>query len=413
MFMFAMATQIVISRALGPEGKGLYSLAWLTAIAVVTLTHGYLSAANSHFAGRYPVERPALVGNSFLISGVWGTAVVVITYTVVFRFRGGIIPELNSHLWLMVLAAIIPLILFECSNGIIMGLDWMRRFSLILTLRKALLFFGVLLLWLIGRISVESAIAMWLASSIISPILQMGSAWCRINWRIKVSIPLLKRVIAFVAQAHAANVFTFLTIRVDMFLIAYFLTIKEVGYYSIAIGMTETIKYLPTAISHVLIPYISKRDNQAGDKITPRLSRLGLTISFLVAIFLAIVGSLLIKVVFGEAFLPAYPALLLLLPGAVIYTLATMLAGDLIGRGLPKYAMYISMITLITNVAVNLILIPRFGIVGAAISSSITQSLTGFMFLYAFLRESQTPVLETLVIRRNDIKDVIKAIRHR
>ncbi len=411
LFLFGTAVQIVVSRALGPSGKGLFSLTLLSANTLVILAHGSLSAANSHFMGRFPDARRALVGNSFLLALVWGAIVALVAYFFIIVQHVSFVPDLGSRLWLIALAAIIPLMLLEFSHGLVMGLDWIRRFSLTLLLTELLVFVGVALLWWMGKLTVLTAVLVWFSARTICAFLQAGSAWWRVGWRIAISFHWFKRVTRFILQAHVANVFSFLKQRIDMFIIAYYLTAQDVGYYSIAFGMLMVLWYLPTAISQVLIPHISWRDNQAGDQLTPKLSRFGFSISVICAVLIASLGWLLIKIMFGEAFLPAYPALLLLLPGGIIYTLAKMMAGDLIGRGLPKYAMWISIFAFVGNVVINLILIPKFGIVGAAIASSITHGFTGSMFFYAFKRESGIRTLDALLVTRSDIQEVIQAVR--
>jgi len=410
-FVFSTATQVMIARTLGPSGKGLFSLTLLTAVTLVTLAHGSLSAANSHFTGRYPEDRPSLVGNSFFLALAWGAVVIAISYAIAHWFRGGIIPALNPQLWLIVLVSLIPLLLFEFANGLVMGLDWMKRFSLVLWLKEALLLVGILVLWRLKVLTTGSAALIWLMTCIISSLMQAGSAWWRIGKKLALSVNLIKRVASFSLQAHVANVFSFLKQRVDMFLIAYFLSLDQVGYYSVAMAMISTLWYLPAAIAQVLIPHISWRDSQAGNQLTPRLCRFGFAVSVIGAVMLGLVGWLLIRGLFGTAFLPAFPALLLLLPGGVLYTLAKMLAGDLIGRGLPKYAMVISIAAFVVNIIINILLIPRYGIMGAAIASSVAHGFTGIMFLAAFLRVSGMPIREVLLLQRNDLQVLFRTIR--
>ena len=413
LFVFGTAIQIVIARSLGPAGKGLYSLTLLSAIIVVNLTHCSLSSANSHFMGRYPEYRKALVGNSFALAFFWGLLISFVLYLVAFKYRPVYIPELNPQLWWLAIFAVIPLMLLEFSNGLVMGLDWMKRFSLGLILKEVLVFVGVLVLWLAHIISVESAVKIWLIACISVALLQAFSAWWRVGWKIAIDLRLLRKVGSFIFQAHVANAFSFLKLRIDMFIIANFLTVEEVGYYSVAMAMIQALWYLPTAISQVLIPHISRRNNQAGDQLTPRLSRFGFAVSLLGAILMALLGYPVIRALFGNVFMPAVPALLLLLPGAVVYTLAKMLAGDLIGRGLPKYAMYISIATLVVNVVVNIILIPRMGILGAAIASSLTHGCTGILFLMAFIRESKLRTSDVLWMKRGDFREILANVKRK
>ena len=65
---------------------------------------------------------------------------------------------------------------------------------------------------------------------------------------------------------------------------------------------------------------------------------------------------------------------------------------------------------LAVNVAANLVLVPRLGINGAAISSSISYGLTALITLFVFRRLAGRGWLETLVIRRTDVRAAGRAV---
>ncbi|MDP8228473.1 MAG: oligosaccharide flippase family protein [Candidatus Electryoneaceae bacterium] len=412
-FLLALGTQIVIARTLGPTGKGMFSLTLLVANIIVAFAHGSLSNANSHFIGRHPESRSALVGNSFFLAFVWGAIVTLAAMKWGDDLCNRFVPDIDRHLFGMAMIAIIPLLLFEFSNGLVMGLNLMRRFSATLILREGLVLGGVGSLAYFDIISVDTAVAVWVSASIIAAVVQGGSAWMRVGWGITVSPKLLKDMAVFSFQSHAANLSTFLRLRFDMFLVAYFLSMTEVGYYSVAVGMIAVLWYIPTAIAQVLIPHISERDDKAGDHLTPLLARLGFSVALVGGTVLGGAGWWLIRFVFGEAFSPAYIPLLLLVPGGVIYSLGKVLAGDLLGRGLPQYAMIISILSLIINISANLFLIPLMGIAGAALSASLTQAFSGLMFLYFFLKHSASPIGDMFLLKKEDFTRLYQSLRRR
>ncbi|NQT33740.1 polysaccharide biosynthesis C-terminal domain-containing protein [bacterium] len=413
--LFGMSAQIILARTLGPSGKGTFSLAMAVASTLAVLAHMSLSSANSHFAGRHPDHRRAMVGNSLLLAFLWGAIVTGVVIYLKNRIPAAYLPSLSDRLWGMVLVAIIPLLLFEFSNGLVLGLNWIRRFSLTLILKEALLLTGVGWLAYKGVLSVECAVAVWILACVAVAILQASSAWFRVGLSITVSPRLLWRMATFSLQSHTANVFGFLRLRFDWFMIDYFLDQRELGYYTIACMLIYALWYLPIAIAQVLIPHISSRisrDTEAGNELTPVLARLGTSVALLGALLLGVLGYPIILLLPGEEFLPAYPALLIMLPGGVMLGLARILAGDLIGRGLPKYSMVISISAFVINVVVNLIFIPKFGILGAAATASITHIFAGMMYVYFFTRVSGVRVRELLIMRKEDFTGLLHLLRH-
>ena len=91
--------------------------------------------------------------------------------------------------------------------------------------------------------------------------------------------------------------------------------------------------------------------------------------------------------------------------------LARVLAGDLIGRGLPRYSMVIAITAFVINVAVNLIFIPKFGILGAAATASITHIFAGMLYIYFFTRVSGVRVRELLIMRKEDFTNLLSYLR--
>ena len=401
-FVLATIVQVILARSLGPSGKGLFALTTLAITTMVMLAHGSLSAANSHFTGRIADERHLLVGNSLFIGFVWGAIISGVYLLLILKFRLDFFPEISDRLWGMAITAIIPLLLLELFNGVIIGLNWIKRFNLTLLAREVLILGGIVYLVRLGKLSVETGIGIWVSAIVIVAVFQVGSAWMKVDRGISISPSLFGQMAFFSLKSHVANVFSFLKLRFDWFLVGYFLSSTDVGIYSVAVQMTSILWYVPTAISQILVPHISWRDDQAGNKLTPRLCRIGFTSGLTGAILLLLFGNLVIITVFGTAFRHAYPALVCLLPGAILFALGRILAGDLFGRGKPEFAMIISILTFVFNFGVNLLFIPRFGIIGAAIASSITHGITGLLFLYFFLRESHVSVADVFIMKRED-----------
>ena len=412
-FLFGFAAQIVLARSLGPEGKGFFTLVITVVNIFFTFIHGSLGSANSHFTGRQPRWAAAIFGNSVTIALVVGGSVVLLFL----NFAGGILPQILPKVDLSLVKAtiiVLPfLLLLDYSGMIVMGQDRIARFSLILTSREFLFVTTSLLLLILSGLHVQDALQAWVSVAVFISLFACWSAWAGGGFKFQVKPLVWASMAKFSVQAHVANLTTFLKMRADMLIMAYFMSVTDVGYYSIAIAIVAALWYLPASVAQVLIPHISHRDNSAGDILTPRLCRITVFVNIIVGFLIGRFGWIAIKVIFGEQFLPAFPALLILLPGAVLFSLAKLLSGDLGGRGLPRYAMVISTIVMFINIGVNLVLIPLWGIKGAALTASFTHALAGLMFLWAFSHESGVAFKDALIIKRDDFQllhDAIKGV---
>ena len=420
--LFGMSAQIVLARTLGPSGMGMFSLTLATACTIAILAHLSLSSANAHFTAVIRDHRRAMVGNSFLLAFLWGAIVTGVVIYLKNRLPVAYHLSLNDRLWGMALVAIIPLLLFEFSNECVSLLAPSKRRFTAAFQRDTLLLAGVGWLAYTRVLSVESAVAVWVLACAAVAILSSSSAWFRAGLRITVSPRLLWRNLTrFLrdrelpgvgdARLNMSNVFSFLMLRFDVLIIGYFLSSSELGYYSIACMLLYLLWYLPIAIAQLLIQHISSHGAETGNELTPVLARLGTSVALLGAILLGTLGFPIIMLLPGEVFSPAYPALLIMLPGGVMLGLARILAGDLIGRGLYRHSMVIAISAFVINVAVNLIFIPKFGILGAAATASITHIFAGMMYIYFFMRVSGVSAGELLIMRKEDFTNLLPYLR--
>ena len=112
-----------------------------------------------------------------------------------------------------------------------------------------------------------------------------------------------------------------------------------------------------------------------SEKLTPVIARFIFALMGLSCIVVLLIGKFFIELVFGVDFLPAYPSLILLLPGMIALGLYGIIKIDLFGRKMPGTVSLLTGIAVAVNLALNYFTIPRWGIRGAAISSSFSYLL--------------------------------------
>lgn len=126
-------------------------------------------------------------------------------------------------------------------------------------------------------------------------------------------------------------------------------------------------------------------------------------------ILLAIFAKPLIVILYGQEFVQSGTVLLILLPGAFLLGLEVIAAGDIAGRGYPWPAALVWIPLFGLNVLGYLLLIPRFGINGAALSTTITFALA-FIYLTAYLKKmSGFSLRQMFVPRLEDVRTMVKS----
>jgi O-antigen/teichoic acid export membrane protein len=116
------------------------------------------------------------------------------------------------------------------------------------------------------------------------------------------------------------------------------------------------------------------------------LPTLGLTI--LCGLALAVAGGPFIRFLFSDRFSAAYLPMVALLPGAAMLGSAKVLSNNLAGRGFPHYNAIVSGTSLVVTITGDLLLIPRWGVLGASIASSLAYAVTLILTMFFFRRAS-------------------------
>jgi O-antigen/teichoic acid export membrane protein len=122
------------------------------------------------------------------------------------------------------------------------------------------------------------------------------------------------------------------------------------------------------------------------------------------AVVLGATARWLVPFIFGQAFAPSVTPLWLLLPGTVAFTIPNILNAHLAGRGRPQISALAAGISLVATVSLDVLLIPRLSIAGAALASSIAYVVTALVVLTIFRRLTGLPWSAVLVLNAGDVR---------
>jgi O-antigen/teichoic acid export membrane protein len=170
-----------------------------------------------------------------------------------------------------------------------------------------------------------------------------------------------------------------------------------------AVGLAEMIFLFPRAVSNVFFPQVAASSQEDSNRQVALVSRVTLLVSGMFAFLLVPAAAVMILLVL-PAFVPSIAPLLVLLPGVVALSAAGVVSGYLTGIGRPGITSVISLISLAVNIVANLILIPKFGIVGASAASLVSYTLSTLMLTAIAARLSGTPVAAFWIPRISDVR---------
>lgn len=399
--LFSAVSVVVISRTLGPSGRGAYSLIILAPYVLLVLGNLGISYANVYYLGKGARIESVFI-NSIVLAFFFGVLLaglfsIWLGYFQKLFFRGIPISGLVLSIW----TTPFIILIFYCSY--ILLVKDIQRFNIVNVLLTALPLAG-LPIFLFGfrmglmGVVISYAVGM-LGTAMVSVLFVRKYALLRLRF---FDIKLLWQSIAFGVKAYLFYLTQFLNSRLDLLLVAYFLPLAQVGFYSIATSIFEAVGRVPAAIALALFPAISSMEGKRRDQLTAKACRHTLFIILICLLVLFFSARFLILSIFGMRFAPVLAPLWWLFPGMVSAGLYNVLLHDLTGRGRPEMGAYASLVSLFFTVGLDLFLIPRYGITGAAIASSMAYTCGAVLMVVFFYKNSTVTFLEILLIRRQD-----------
>jgi O-antigen/teichoic acid export membrane protein len=415
--LLIFATDILLARALGPTAKGRFALVLLFSQLAATLIGLGMDQALGVVAGRSRSDARRGFANALVWTAVVGGASVVVSLWLFAGLNGGIpdgplstlIPNLSVAQFTFGALAIPAELLFNLGLFALLGRHEVAAYSGIRLLRRASLL--ALLVGVALAASLDLTAVLWL--NLISLALTLAAvAWASFRAGIvggRPSAALLGEELSFGGRAVVGTLAERLLFRADAFIINAIVGVRATGIYSVTSGIAETLWYVPNALGVVMFSRAVDPTADAG-RTAAILTRTTLALSIVLAIPTALLGPRLVRLVYGPQFADAGVALRLIVPGVVAYSVVAILSRYLTGRGRPGTGTLILVFGLVVNVAANLVLVPVYGINGAAAASSISYGLTALVTIVVFARLSGRGVVETLVIRRSDVRAASAAL---
>jgi stage V sporulation protein B len=411
-FAIGLTTTLVISRILGPDGKGEY-----VAVLAVPGLLGALGVFGLPSAINYFSARGTSIGG-LLRTGVLLTAILS---AILMSFVWLAMPWLSELLhWdrptadlVRVILLVIPAALMTTfAMSVLYGRQQVRTYSAILIGQGASTLILSTLLVAVFRFGVPGAVASsivvtWLAT--VADIVAV-TLLARRNPGGK---PVSYRGLAgYAVKVYPASITSYFNYRIDTYIIQAVLLAPKVplGLYSMAVTMAELIFYVPDSVTMILLPRVAGLPPEEANALLPRVSRLTVLLTTMAALALipaAFVGIHLVLPRFNDCL----PAFLVLLPAVVSLSLSKVSSSYIAGRGRPGPISVGSAIAVAINVAANLILIPIFGIEGAALASLISYSASALFLLSVAGRISHHSLLELIVPGRAEVATLAAGVR--
>lgn len=223
------------------------------------------------------------------------------------------------------------------------------------------------------------------------------------------------RVVAmlwYAARTGAVSLVSLLNYRADIYIVATMGTPEMLGMYSVAVSAAETLLAVTQVTGVVATPHIGSMDERASAALTARCVRHNVLISGVSSGALALVAPFAVHLLYGPAFLPVIPAMRVLIVGVFALSLGSpMSAFFTIRLARPGVPFVLASLSAVICAGVSIALLPRIGLVGAALGSTLGYAISQSIAIVYFSRTASVPVETIILPRLSDISAYTGAIR--
>lgn len=200
-----------------------------------------------------------------------------------------------------------------------------------------------------------------------------------------------------------ANILQLLNYRMNYYLIDHFWGKATLGIYAVGNQVSEGVWLISQSMGTVLYPKISNtNDNQYSAKLTLFFMKISGVVTLFLIVILLFLPTTFYTYIFGTEFIQVKTVILSLSIGVFFLAMTKIFANFFSGTGKPQINTISSALGLFIVTISGLILIPRWGFVGAGITASVTY-FSSFVFLLIMFVNKTEMSLKSFAINRHDI----------
>ncbi len=377
---------ILLGRYLGAGDLGLYRMVFTIYGIAMLFTAIGIPAAIIKCVAEFKYDEGK--SDAIVSSGVITSLIIGIVFSMLFYFFSGIFEGLFNMPGLSGLLKILsPVFPFALVGGALLGFlngcREMKKYGTSMIIQSVLMVIVTVVLIYYG-FGVAGAVIGIVLSSVGSCSFLILVSRNYFKFTLSEYVKTTKKLLRFGAQILAAGSINEINNQLDIILIGFFLISADVGYYAVAIGLSRFFWLIPLSVQKITYPatstYWSENNHTALNNMFNKSMKYCTVILVLVGLGVGFFAEEIITIIFKEDFVCAVLPLQILLIGTVIRgSIAQPIGGSLSGIGRPDLMLKIVAFMMVINVILDIILIPKIGIVGAAIATTI--SLVGGAFL--------------------------------
>ncbi len=373
--------RVFLSRSLSMEDFGLfYAVSAFMGIFILVRYLG-LNQATAKFIPEFLSKKEYGKIKTLIVLVLGAQSLTVIAFSaLVFIFKDQITISLfkasgaDAVLMLMVLS-FFPSMFFVLFQTVFQGYQKLREYALVEPVRIFTTFIFSMLLISQGAAGVAMA---YLIASVFTTLIFLASFLKLgiLGYKIDLSKKFVVDIFKFSTPVLISGIAVVLIGYADTLILTFFRNLEDVALYQVALPTSQLLLVFSSSIAAVSLPLISglyatKKTEEIGKTIKIMTFSLVLVLVPFVILFISSADAI-IGIIFGPSFLGASETLQILSVSMLIYSVFIIFQTTLDAIGKPFLNTKIMFVIAAVNIILNIMLVPLFGILGAAVASFIS-----------------------------------------
>lgn len=364
---------IMLSRGLGDAGRGAVAAAYGNTIVLGWAFQIGVPNAASYFAKDIDSRRVIMSAWTMTLFGAVPLA-LLLTPFYLWQMSGESFTEGGDSLrtWYIAFVAV------NLLNGpFLSAVVWLRgvgnavKFNVLLALPQVLITLGYAVLFVTDTMTVDRALTSTMITMLTGWVIALSAtnSWPGRGF----SRPVFDRIRHYSLRSWIGNLSFFVSLRVDQMLLVAFVPLRELGVYAVAAAVSTLSGPVARGAAQALLPFVRHADSD-----TERLARIRQSLLWVSVASVAVLGLIgltarfVLPFVFGDDFSEAVTPLLILLPGAFATDMTQVYTTSLASFNRPQDASKAQIAAAVATAIGLATLLPRYGITGAAITTSVS-----------------------------------------
>jgi O-antigen/teichoic acid export membrane protein len=388
---------------MGPEGYGAIT-AFIAGSQLVQISVNWSATA----LARFGIEEFVKTGQ--ITSSFWSRSIIFFPNLVLILLTGSLwLSPLAGSLaipaqivWMIAVHILTSAIWLHIQFGL-QGVKMLRLQGILLTIERVVIFAGIFSLIIVGAVSVENLLWCYIIPPMILSVIGIVVLRPFLGSRDIYDPVQFKRMLMFSLPMIPFAIVGFLsTSQLDAFFITRYLSTRDLGVYAIAAQIYGMTLQLPVLANTVLLSmFVSFETGNERGSIRRFLQDVLPSATLIwsgICVCVAVLGSLMIPIVFGADFeASASPLFVLLLSSAIGAPIYFGYAAFSHAISASYVSMIASILAAIVNFSLNFILIPRYGMVGCAIATFFSVTMCCAVVILLCHRHIEVPARNLLI----------------